>query len=210
MATVHGPLFSLDASGTVAKTAVYSKWKGRSYVRSHAVPANPQSDLQRSRRSLIQFLSRAWREMSDLQQSQWKELASRHNYSPFNAFTSYNANRYTQGLTPQITPTANNNLPATLEEESAAGGVGRVTYYYRCQAENKNDGWGIFVAVAPSLSLGWTQDQVKAGAVIVANNTLQRIDVLNMAPGTYQVAAYQFAEGGIVFSSSMLWTAHVT
>jgi len=40
---VTGPLYSQDASGTIGKAIVFSKWKGRNYVRKHVKPANPQS-----------------------------------------------------------------------------------------------------------------------------------------------------------------------
>jgi hypothetical protein len=44
MAKVTGPLMSLDASGTVGKTATFSKWKGQNYVRLRVTPLNPQSN----------------------------------------------------------------------------------------------------------------------------------------------------------------------
>lgn len=211
MATVNGPLFSLDASGTIASTAVFSKWKGRNYVRSHAIPANPMSDLQRSRRSLIQFLSRAWRDLTELEQAQWKELASRHNYSPFNAYTAYNADRYTQGLGPQATPGDNRNVQSDLFYTNAAGGVGRATLFYQIMPADKNDGWGWFVGVAPSLTINFTQEAVKAGAPIIADGTQQRIDVLNLAPGMYNLAGWRFAKGGaIADATNVLFTVTVT
>lgn len=50
MAKVTGPLMSLDASGTVGKTAVFSKWKGQNYVRLRVTPMNRQtSDMQNVR-----------------------------------------------------------------------------------------------------------------------------------------------------------------
>jgi hypothetical protein len=50
MAKVTGPLMSLDASGTVGKTAVFSKWKGRNYVRLRVTPTNRQTDPQQDAR----------------------------------------------------------------------------------------------------------------------------------------------------------------
>jgi hypothetical protein len=46
MPTVVGPLMSLDASQTLAGTLVYSKWKGRNYVRLAVTPYNPKSSYQ--------------------------------------------------------------------------------------------------------------------------------------------------------------------
>lgn len=59
MAKVTGPLMSLDASGTVAKTATFSKWKGRNYVRQRVIPHNPQSPNQQLTRGFLGVLAKA-------------------------------------------------------------------------------------------------------------------------------------------------------
>jgi hypothetical protein len=46
MSKVTGPLMSLDASGTIGKTVVFSKWKGQNYTRLRVVPLNKQTDDQ--------------------------------------------------------------------------------------------------------------------------------------------------------------------
>jgi len=51
MAKVTSPLMSIDASGSIASTIVFSKWKGRNYVRQLVVPANPRSAGQQLARS---------------------------------------------------------------------------------------------------------------------------------------------------------------
>ncbi len=61
MAKVTGPLMSLDASGTVAKTTTFSKWKGRNYVRLRVTPANPQSTDQVATRGYLGVLAKAAR-----------------------------------------------------------------------------------------------------------------------------------------------------
>ncbi len=53
MAKVTGPLMSLDASGTVAKTVVFSKWNGQNYVRHHVIPKNPQTAGQAQSRQYV-------------------------------------------------------------------------------------------------------------------------------------------------------------
>jgi len=59
MAKVTGPLMSLDASGTVAKTTTFSKWKGRNYVRQRVIPHNPQSAGQQLSRGYLAVLAKA-------------------------------------------------------------------------------------------------------------------------------------------------------
>lgn len=59
MAKVTGPLMSLDASGTVAETITFSKWKGRNYVRQRVIPSNPQTADQLEGRSILGTLAKA-------------------------------------------------------------------------------------------------------------------------------------------------------
>lgn len=60
MAKLSGPLFSLQASGQLAKTLVYSKWKGIQDVRSFVVPANPRSSGQVTQRGYFSSAVSAW------------------------------------------------------------------------------------------------------------------------------------------------------
>ena len=43
MAKVTAPLLSFGGLGTIGKVAVYSKWKGRPYVRQYVIPGNPKT-----------------------------------------------------------------------------------------------------------------------------------------------------------------------
>lgn len=57
MAKATGPLFSLEASGTVGKTITYSRWKGRPYVRVRVIPLNPYDSDQVRARNLIRMMA---------------------------------------------------------------------------------------------------------------------------------------------------------
>jgi len=59
MAKTTGPLFSLEASGTVGNTVTYSRWKGRSYVRRRVIPLNPFAETQVDARNRIRALANA-------------------------------------------------------------------------------------------------------------------------------------------------------
>lgn len=61
MATVVAPLLSFEGSGQIAKTQVYSSWKGVPYVRRYTVPANPRSADQTLTRTAFSWLNFAWR-----------------------------------------------------------------------------------------------------------------------------------------------------
>lgn len=53
MAKLKGPLFSLGASGQIAKALVYFPWKGLNVVREHVIPSNPRSTNQTTQRGYL-------------------------------------------------------------------------------------------------------------------------------------------------------------
>ena len=85
MVRVKAPLFSLEASGTIGGCIVYSKWKGRDYVRRHAIPSNPQSGLQVGVRSVFGWIAQDYTNLSDADISDWEDLAAGDNITPLNA-----------------------------------------------------------------------------------------------------------------------------
>ena len=97
MARVTGPLFSMDASGTVGKAIVFSKWKGRSYVRRHAVPSNPRSGLQVGIRTVFGFVAAAWATLTDLLVSDWTEIGAADSTTGLNALTKDAVSRARRG-----------------------------------------------------------------------------------------------------------------
>lgn len=63
MARLTGALFSLAASGTIADTLTFAKWKGIQYVRTRVIPANPQSTAQTEVRNSFTTLNEMWKRM---------------------------------------------------------------------------------------------------------------------------------------------------
>lgn len=60
MPDLTGPLFSLQASGTIAKTLTYSRWRGIKYARQRVVPANPNTTPQQNIRNVFKNLNYLW------------------------------------------------------------------------------------------------------------------------------------------------------
>ena len=85
MALTKAPLFGLDASGTIAGAIVFSKWKGRNYVRRHAVPSNPKSGLQVGMRSMFKFVAQDYVNLSAAFVAEWKAIADLTATTPLNA-----------------------------------------------------------------------------------------------------------------------------
>jgi len=60
MAKVTGPLFSLSASGQIAKTLVFGDWKGIDIVRKYVIPANPNTAGQQTQRGYFAAAVEDW------------------------------------------------------------------------------------------------------------------------------------------------------
>lgn len=63
MAKVTGPLLSLDASGTIASTMTFSRWKGINYVRQRVIPTYSNTAEQLAVRDIVSDASIAWKEL---------------------------------------------------------------------------------------------------------------------------------------------------
>ncbi len=92
MAKPTGPLLSLGASGTIAKTLVYSKWKGRPYTRRHVIPANPDTAAQQLTRNTFGWCSGVWKNAGSLTRAPWDLLATGQVLTGRNAFMGRNTN----------------------------------------------------------------------------------------------------------------------
>jgi len=167
MATVKGPLFSLDASGTVGDAVVFSKWKGRNYVRTHALPANPKSAGQLSVRAMMKFLSQFWATLSATDQATWEARAEVTNVSPFNAYVKANMARWgTYGFPSQVDPAAETGTPGTILAPTATAGSRSILIAVPISV--LADNWG--VAIHRSTTTGFTPSRTTVVQVIPAGS----------------------------------------
>lgn len=104
MAKTKGPLFSIDASGTVANAIVFSKWKGRNYVRRHTIPLNPQTENQVNVRTAMKLVVALWVALPDEVKATWNTFAKPYQMSGFNTWTSRAMKEYVIQLTTAVTP----------------------------------------------------------------------------------------------------------
>jgi len=61
LAKTTAPLFGFDAAGSLGKSIVFSRWRGRGYARRHTIPANPQSTEQTITRNAFSFLNAVYK-----------------------------------------------------------------------------------------------------------------------------------------------------
>lgn len=165
MATVKGPLFSVDASGTIGGVIVASKWKGRNYFRRHAVPSNPRSGGQLGVRAMMKFLSQYWATLTANQQADWETRAAATNISPFNAFCAYNMARWGTYLAPSIAdPATGGDAAGTIANEGATAGSRSILLTIEVTVLAQN--WA--VAVYRSLTGVFTRSRTNCVQIIPA------------------------------------------
>lgn len=172
MARTTGPLFSLDASGSVGGAITFSKWKGRNYVRRRVIPSNPKSGAQVGRRAMVAFLAQQWASLSAADQAEWQPLADQLVASRFNAYVGWNMSQWHNFIEPSqqypadrtLTPSDNALVAAAWEEN-------RIKLALSGSA--LGDAWGILIfgslgaTVTPSVG---TTVLVPADTTIAAHN----------------------------------------
>jgi len=84
------PLLSFGASGQIAKTVVFSKWRGQPYARRHVIPANPQTAEQSLTRDTFSWLQAVWKVAPTLFQAPWLAYSAGKVLTDRNAFTKFN------------------------------------------------------------------------------------------------------------------------
>lgn len=90
MAKTTAPLLSFGADGSIAKTAVYSSWKGIRYARRYVVPANPRTSKQVVTRNLFKKLNTMWLYAPPELKAPWLANAVGRPYTGLNKFIGFN------------------------------------------------------------------------------------------------------------------------
>lgn len=197
MARVTGPLFSLDASGKVGGALVFSRWKGRSYVRRLVIPSNPKSGSQLGMRAMIAFLSQQWQNLTSANQASWQTLADATNISPFNAYVQFNQRNWRNFLAPGFNyPLARVQVQDALTAETATAGVRQITLDVTV-ADVTGTNWGvcIFRALASPVTTAWSN----CIAVVLGESSDDVVYVDSpLAPDTYYYNFRAFTEDGLL------------
>lgn len=194
MAKVDGPLFSFAASGTIASTVTFSKWKGRPYVRQRVIPSNPKSPLQISTRAMMTFLSQQWANISSAKQDSWQTIADEKVVSTFNAYTSTNMLLWSDFLSPREDAIPSSPTDATTFAATATGGVGEVVL--GSTAVDYGTTWG--AQFFRSTTMGFTPSRgnmIGIGPLNLASDDTPFVDK-PLAAGTYYYVARPFSDTG--------------
>lgn len=156
MARSTGPLFSLDASGSIGGAITFSKWKGRNYVRRRVIPSNPKSGGQVGRRAMMKFIAQEWTNIDPGDQATWQTIANELNASLFNGYIKQNMLDWHNFLCPaQPHPAARVLTPSDNALTAVAWEENRIKLSIEGSA--LGDSWGIIIfgalgaAVTPSV-----------------------------------------------------------
>lgn len=126
MAKTVAPLLSLGAGGSIAKTVVFSKWRGIPYVRQHVIPANPNSTAQQATRNVFRTMTEMWKLMPTLGVSPWDAFATGRPFLGRNAYIGQNVGTMRGEVDQDLavgSPGAKGGLPPTnMALTTVAGG----------------------------------------------------------------------------------------
>jgi len=207
MSKTVAPLLSFDASGQIASSLVYSRWKGRAYARRYVVPSNPQSTEQTVTRNAFSFLQSVIKVMGPLALAPWTAYATGKVMTNRNAFTKFNLPvlRGEADLTNFIgSPGALGGLPPI--GISAADGTSQVIEVTVTPPATLPTGWTIAAAVAIAIE-EQDPDSGVDFATYEAEDTSSpyQCDITAIA-GTFQVRAWlrwNRPDGSIAYSPSI-------
>jgi hypothetical protein len=196
MARVVGPLMSISASGTYAKTLVFSIWKGRPYVRERVIPMNPRAAKQLGVRAMFAFLTQAWTNLIAGEKDDYDEGALQKSISPFNEYLSQNLAAWQEFITPSKNwPAEAASTPLTVTTQTLTGGVGMITVQITPSGATAIWGLLIFRDTAEITVPSWAN----CIAALAANgaNQVTHVDT-PLDPGTYHYRTAVFNDDGIM------------
>jgi hypothetical protein len=165
MARTTGPLMSVDASGKFGGAMVFSKWKGRNYVRQLVIPKNPKSAKQTGVRAMMKFIADRWFYLTSGNHDTWNDLAESKQISPFNAYVGENLFRWQEFKPPTKEYPADETANAITTTQVLTGGQGFCTIGLTPSGAGDNWGFAIFRDTAEITAPNWNN----CIAVIPAN-----------------------------------------
>lgn len=90
MAKTTAPLFGFGASGSLAKSIVFARWRGVGYARRHVIPANPKTTGQVLTRDIFSNLETRWKQGGPLVRAPWDRFATGQKFVGRNSYIGKN------------------------------------------------------------------------------------------------------------------------
>jgi hypothetical protein len=196
MAIVSGPLHSDAASGKLAGSMVFSRWKGRAYVRQLVTPNNPKSAKQTGVRAMMGFLAAQYKLLTSSVFTGWTASALARQISEFNAMVSENLARWQLAGSPtQVYPAAEASTPLTVTTQTLTGFEGYATVAVTPSGDTNIWGIAIFRDTAEITVPNWAN----CVAVLPADGTnAVTFTDSPLAAGTYHYRTAVFNTDGVL------------
>ena len=195
MALVSGPCMSVDASGKLGNVLVFSKWKGRNYVRQLVTPINRKTPKQTGVRSMMKFIANVWYGLTVPNKATWDDLAATKEISPFNAFIGECLFRWQEWKGPTKEFPAAESANAITTTQVVTPGQGFATIVNTPSGAGNN--WGIVIMrdTAAITAPNWNL----CVAVVAANGAtaVSHTDA-PLEPGTYYYRSAIFNTDGTI------------
>lgn len=209
MAKVKGPLLSMRASGTIAKTNVYASWRGIPYARIHVVPTNPRTVGQLLTRDVFRWINALYRSLGATAIAPWEDATLGRPLTPRNSAVKNNlANLRTDLTLVNLVASPGSHGGPALETFSAVAGVGAASIDVTLTHGTLPTGWTLssFGALAIKTQVPtdpFENDIGEATGAVSPTDTIQIVGLTSL--GSYNVfgwAEYLRPDGSKAFSPS--------
>jgi hypothetical protein len=195
MARVTGPLMSMEASGSVGKTLVFARWKGRPYVRQWVKPMNPKSASQQGIRSMLGFLAAAWTAIKVASGPSYAVNAVSNAISSFNQYVKENMQLWRENLAPsQSSAPAKAHTGATISNHTYTPGSRHANLSFTLSTAANQ--WGIIILRKTVSITAFSWADVIAVVPVGGSTTINHTDS-DIDAGTYHYRACAFTDDGV-------------
>lgn len=200
MVKVYAPCLSLDASGTLADSITFTKWKGRNVARQRVIPSNPQSASQTGMRAMFGWLSKIWASLTTAEKATWEDRAKADNISEFNAMVGYCQDRWRRFLFPAAEDPADETGTApSAATVTPTAGIRQVKLSIVDGANAPDYGYAIFRSTTTGFTPGY--DNCVAVVDWDDSGTTEYVDA-PLTPDTYYYKVIGFLKSGLKGATS--------
>lgn len=195
----YSPLVT-GVSGKV-KDTVFSRWKGRAYIRARVTPSNPQTTAQTAVRTSLARCVDLWQSFQTQIKTAWDLYASPYSMSGYNKFMS--ANRADEQAGNELETSPLNSLVDPADTFSAASGAGSGEIDLTWTGGTVGASYKAYVLVRHSASNAFILGEADTTLFSAGSLTLTGLS----AGDSYQVYLSDEETGDSLFSQSMSDTA---
>lgn len=206
MVKTHGPIGSLDAAGTLAKTVTCSHWKGRPYMKTRSLPTDARSPVQLASRLMLRWLNLQWAQLSQAQRDTWLPAAAAADVAGYNSFLALNMQRWSMFLPPtKRFPATEENTPPVIASHYPHVTSGVRGFWYHVDYGTLNDGWAYFLFINDTKPFTPSKANLIDVQFVETEDEIE-FHVAGIEPGTWYVRGRACTDDGVWGT----WRAHKT